>query len=53
MAFQKDGNLVIYYNRAPIWYTGTGAGIGYLLQFQTDSPYMYLLNKAGGVAWEP
>jgi hypothetical protein len=52
LAFQKDGNFVIYFNRVPIWYTSTGANIGQFLYVQNQVPYMYIVNSAGGIAWE-
>jgi hypothetical protein len=51
LMYQADGNFVLYYNRVPIWYTGTGAGIGKALWMQNVVPYMYVLNSAGTQAW--
>jgi hypothetical protein len=52
LAFQADGNLVVYYNRVAIWNAGTGAGHGKALWFQNVPPYLYILNAAGGYAWQ-
>ncbi len=52
MAFQADGNLVIYYNRVAIWNTATGAGAGRWLWFSNIAPYMYIVTFAGDLGWE-
>ena len=51
VAFQKDGNLVEYYNGNAIWSSNTGGGLGYQLYFQDTFPLMYITNGAGAVVW--
>jgi hypothetical protein len=49
--FQQDGNLVVYFNSTPVWYTGTGAGHGAYAQFWTNAPYIVILNSLYQPIW--
>jgi hypothetical protein len=49
--FQEDGNLVVYFNKTPVWYTGTGAGHGSYVQFWTNQPYIVILNSQYQPIW--
>ena len=50
LAFQGDGNFVLYVNGQPKWSTNTG-GKGATLLLQDTKPYIVVYNNAGNYAY--
>lgn len=53
LAFQEDGNLVIYKGTTPIWSTGTFYGMNRGSKFlvSDSEPYLRVLTADGSIAW--
>ena len=51
LAFQGDGNLVLYNNGSAYWASGSGGNANATLTVSATAPYLVITNTSGQVVW--